>query len=363
MIRLTLLAALLVPAVALAQPSAPAAAGGPAPLPRTGSEPFAALPGEVRLANVRKLTSGGQNAEAYFAADGRRIVFQATPVGASCDQIYTMDLDGGNLALVSTGEGRTTCGYFFPSGGRVLYSSTHHVHPSCPPPPDRSRGYVWPLHPYDIFVADAAGAAPRRLTDTRGYDAEATISPDGSRIVFTSDRDGDVELYSMDADGGDVRRLTHEEGYDGGAFFSPDGSMIVYRAHHPTDPEELADYRALLADGLVRPGQVEIMVMDADGGNRRQVTDNGAANFAPFFHPDGRRIIFASNLHNPGGRDFELYLVNVDGTGLERVTHHADFDSFPMFSPDGRQLLWGSNRGGSVPGETNVFIADWIERP
>jgi TolB protein len=347
--------------------AAPEAAAAAAPratsaaLPATGSQPFPSRPDEPRLTNLRRLTFGGQNAEAYFSADGRRLIFQASlPGGEPCDQIFVMDLDGSGVQRVSTGTGRTTCGYFFPTGDRVLFSSTHHVSPACPPPPDRSRGYVWPLHPYDIFVANPDGTGLRQLTDSPGYDAEATISPDGSRIIFTSDRDGDLELYVMDADGGNVRRLTHEEGYDGGAFFSPDGRRIVYRAHHPTDPAELADYRALLAERLIRPGRVEIWVMDADGSNKRQLTDNGAANFAPFFHPNGRQIIFSSNMDHPGGRDFDLYLINLDGSGLERITHAPGFDSFPMFSPDGRTLVWGSHRG-SDRRESDIFIADWNE--
>jgi TolB protein len=336
---------------------------GDAVLPRTGAVPFATRADEPRLTNLRQLTHGGQNAEAYFSADGERLIFQSSPPGGTgCDQIYVMDIAGGNLRLVSTGLGRTTCGYFFPTADQVLFSSTHHRGPECPPPPDRTRGYVWPLHPYDIFVANPDGSGLHPLTDRLGYDAEATISPEGSRILFTSDRDGDLELYTMHADGTDVRRLTFDEGYDGGAFFSPDGGRIVYRAHHPTAPAELEDYRSLLRDNLIRPGRVELWLMDADGTNRRQITDNGAANFAPFFHPDGQRIIFSSNLHSPGGRDFDLYLINLDGTGLERVTRSPGFDSFPMFSPDGTKLVWSSYRG-SDQGEANVFIADWVERP
>lgn len=322
------------------------------------------IPAEPRLANIRQLTFGGENAEAYFTADGQRLIFQATRPGESeCDQIYTMDVNGGNVRMISGGTGRTTCGFFFPAGDKVIYSSTHHIDAACPPRPDHSRGYVWPLSDYDIFIADADGGNLRALTDSPGYDAEATISPDGTTILFTSVRDGDLEIYAMDADGGNVRRLTHEEGYDGGAFFSADGTKIVYRAHHPTDPEELADYKALLNDKLIRPGRVELWVMDADGSNKRQITNNGAANFAPFFHPNGRQIIFSSNLHNPGGRDFDLYLINVDGTGLERITYYDGFDGFPMFSPDGKKLVFASNRNGKVQGETNVFIADWVENP
>lgn len=319
-------------------------------------------PEEPRLTNIRMLTNGGENAEAYFSADGSRLIFQATRPGVSaCDQIFTMSADGSDVRMVSTGKGATTCAYFFPDGERILYSSTHEHSPECPPRPDFSDGYVWALHPFDIYSARTDGSDLRRIGSTPGYDAEATIAPDGSRIVFTSTRDGDLEIYTMNPDGSDVRRLTHEPGYDGGAFFSPDGTKIVYRARHPETEEELADYRRLLARNLIRPSRLDIYIMDADGSNRVRVTDNGAANFAPFMHPDGRRIIFSSNVGDPAGRDFELYLVNVDGTGLERVTTSPDFDGFPMFTPDGRKLVFASNREQSRPGETNVFIADWRE--
>ena len=319
-------------------------------------------PGEGRLSNLRMLTFAGENAEAYWNPDGTRLILQATRPGETeCDQIFTMDDEGRDLRLVSTGEGRTTCAYFFPDGERILYSSTHEFGADCPPPPDRSRGYVWALYDYDVYSSRQDGSDLRRLTDRPGYDAEATISPDGSRIVFTSVRDGDLEIYTMKADGTDVRRLTHEEGYDGGPFFSSDGTKIVYRAYHPTDPAELEDYRSLLRDGLVRPGTLEIFVMDADGSNKRQVTSNGAANFGPFFHPDGERIIFSSNLHEPDGRDFDLYLIGIDGTGLERVTRHPEFDGFPMFSPDGTRLVFASNRHNRQRGDTNVFVADWVQ--
>ncbi|MDP2479449.1 MAG: hypothetical protein Q8W51_04865 [Candidatus Palauibacterales bacterium] len=320
-------------------------------------------PGERHLRNLRMLTFEGQNAEAYFSADDRRLIFQATPRGAGCDQIYIMDVDGGGRRRVSTGSGRTTCAYFFPDGSRILYSSTHLAAPACPPRPDYGQGYVWPLYDYDIFTADPDGSGLRRLTDTPGYDAEATISEDGNRIVFTSMRDGDLEIYTMDPDGGNVRRLTHEVGYDGGPFFSPDGRLIVYRAYHPATPREEAGYRDLLKRGLVRPSVMELWVMHADGSGKRQLTHNGAANFAPYFHPDGRRIIFASNMRDPSSRDFDLYLIGVDGSGLERVTTHSDFDGFPMFSRDGRRLVFESNRRGALPGETNIFVADWIEHP
>lgn len=327
-----------------------------------GAVPFPSSADEPRLTNLRMLTHGGENAEAYFSADGKRLIFQATRPGESeCDQIYTMDIDGSNVRRVSNGLGRTTCGYFFPAGDRIIYSSTHEVSETCPPRPDYSRGYVWALYDYDIYIANADGSDLRKLTDSPGYDAEATISPDGSKIVFTSLRDGDLDIYVMDADGSNVKRLTHELGYDGGPFFSPDGTKIVYRAYHPTDSAEVADYRALLQDRLIRPGKLDIYVMDADGSNKRRLTNNGAANFAPFWHPDGRRIIFSSNLADPTSRNFDLYLIDIDGQNLERVTTSPVFDGFPMFSPDGRQLVFASNRGAAREGDTNIFIADWNE--
>ncbi len=342
-------------------PTVPGRRASLARVDTTGPVSVAAEPGERHLRNLRMLTFEGQNAEAYFDHEDRRLIFQSTPRGAGCDQIYVMDLDGRGRSRVSTGSGRTTCAYFFPDGKRILYSSTHLAGPECPPRPDYSQGYVWPLYDYDIFTADPDGSNLRRLTTTPGYDAEATISEDGEHIVFTSVRDGDLEIYTMDPDGGNVRRLTHEPGYDGGPFFSPDGELIVYRAYHPRGEEELADYRALLARGLVRPTAMELWIMNADGSGKHQITHAGGANFAPFFHPDGRRIIFASNMRDPTSRDFDLYLVGVDGTGLERVTTSPEFDGFPMFTHDGRTLVFESNRHDAEPGETNVFLADWVE--
>jgi Tol biopolymer transport system component len=320
------------------------------------------LPGERHLKNVRQLTFGGENAEAYFSSDGRRLIFQSTRAEGKCDQIYVMNVKGGNVRLLSTGQGRTTCAYFFPHRDRILYSSTHLGGAACPPRPSFAQGYVWPLYKdYDIFTAKLDGTDLRRITETPGYDAEATIDQKTGRIVFTSVRDGDLDIYTMDADGSNLKRLTDEPGYDGGPFFSLDGKQIVYRAHHPKDPKELADYRALLNKGLIRPGRLELFVMNADGSGKRQVTQNGAANFGPYFHPDGKRIIFSSNLHDPRGRNFELYLINVDGTGLERITNNPTFDGFPMFSHDGRKLVFASNRNNQRRGETNLFIADWVD--
>jgi TolB protein len=321
-----------------------------------------AAPGERHLRNIRQLTFGGENAEAYFSFDGKKLIFQSTRDGYPADQIYVMNLDGSHLHRVSTGKGRCTCSYFLKGDRRILYASTYLADEKPPPPPDRSHGYVWAIYPgYDIFTARAGGLDLKRLTDTPGYDAEATVSPDGRRVVFTSMRDGDLELYTMNPDGRNVRRLTHTLGYDGGAFFSADSRRICFRAERPTTAAGIEEYKTLLKQGLVHPRNLELYVMNADGTGERQVTHNGAANFCPFFTRDGRRLIFSSNMNDPQGREFDLYLVNVDGTGLERVTTAPQFDGFPMFSPDGRKLVWASNRNSKVRGETNIFIADWVE--
>ncbi|WP_405283117.1 hypothetical protein V3331_14930 [Gaopeijia maritima] len=327
-------------------------------------EPFAADAREGHLVNLRQLTFEGENAEAYFSNDGTRLVYQRTPAEGGCDQIFTFDLATGEQQLVSTGTGRTTCSYFYPEGERVIFASTHAESEMCPAPPDMSQGYVWAVYPsYDLWIADDDGGNLTQLTDTPGYDAEATLSPQGDRMIFTSTRDGDLDLYTMALDGSDVRRITDRVGYDGGAFYSPDGSKIVWRAHYPEEGPEMDDYLRLLGQGLIRPSSLEVYVADADGSNVQQVTDNGAANFGPFFHPSGEKIIFSSNMDDPTGRNFDLYLINVDGTGLERITYTDDFDGFPMFSPDGRYLVWGSNRNPSHDGNTNVFIAEWVENP
>jgi Tol biopolymer transport system component len=347
-----------------------------------------AEPVERHLANIRQLTFGNKNAEAYFSFSGNKLVFQSTNdwreqaqatsktdggKGLGCYQMYVMDLESEAIKLVSTGVGATTCGYFFPGDRRVLYSSTHLVGPNCPPKPKMEGKYRWALDDYDIFSVRLDGQQIQRLTVTSGYDAEATVSPDGKLIVFTSIRDGDLDLYVMNLDGTHTRRLTDDVGYDGGAFFSPDSRRIVYRASHPREPAAVEEYKTLLAKKLVEPSHLELFVMQADGTGKRQVTANGASNFAPFFHPDGRRIIFSSNLPHPslplqGGGEggghgpptFHLYLIGDDGAGLERVTFEGGFNSFPMFSPDGTKLVWISDRHATSRGEFNIFIADWV---
>ena len=318
--------------------------------------------GEKHLANIKMLTDEGENAEAYLSFDEKKLIYQTSHGNIKCDQIFTMNIDGSDKKMVSTGFGKTTCSYFLPGDKKIIYSSTHLADKNCPPPPDYSKGYVWKLYDsFDVFSANADGSDIKQLTFTKGYDAESTVSPLGDKIVFTSMRDGDPEIYIMDIDGSNQKRLTYEKGYDGGPFFSLDGTKIVFRASRPKTEKELADYDDLVKNGLVRPTALELYVMDADGKNIQQVTNLGKASFAPFFFPDAKRIIFASNVNSENGRDFDLYKINVDGTGLEQITFNDTFDGFPMFTKDGKHLVFASNRFNKKQGDTNIFIADWIE--
>jgi TolB protein len=318
--------------------------------------------GEKHLTNIRMLTDTGENAEAYLSFDEKELIYQSTHGELKCDQIFTMSIDGSNKQMVSNGKGRTTCSYFLPGDTKIIYASTQLSSKDCPPPPDRSKGYVWELYnSYDIFSAKADGTDLKQLTFSNGYDAEATVSPVGDKIVFTSTRDGDPEIYVMDLDGSNQTRLTFQKGYDGGPFFSQDGKKIVFRASRPKTEEELADYKELASDGLFRPSILEIYTMNADGSDIKQITDFGKASFAPFFHPSGEKIIFSSNVNSTNGRNFDLYMINVDGTGQEQITFNETFDGFPMFTKDGKKLVFCSNRFNKKEGDTNVFVADWIE--
>lgn len=349
--RARLLALLLAGACTPEQRSCGGASGDYTPPPVNRAD-------EPHLRNVRMLTKGsGENAEAYFSPDGKELIFQSTRGGLECDQIFRMKTDGTDVRRVSTGEGRTTCSYVQVDGS-IIYSSTHGHGPGCLARPDQSQGYVWPVYgEMDIWRAGPGGEEPRLLFASPGYDAEATTCSKDGRIVFTSSKDGDLDLYVMDRDGQNVTRLTNTPGYDGGAFFSPDCSKIVWRASRP-EGEELEDYRRFLEKNAVRPTKLEIFVMNADGSEPKQVTRNGAANFAPYMYSDNDRIIFSSNLGDLRGRNFDLYVIRSDGTDLERVTQNPTFDAFPMWSPDGKQLVFSSNRA-SGRRETNVFIADW----
>ena len=324
--------------------------------------PISSHPMEKHLRNIRQITNGGENAEAYFSLDGKQIIFQSTREPYKCDQLFTMNSDGSNVKRVSTGQGRVTCGYFTPDGQRIIYASTHLGSPDCPAPADMREGYVWAIYPtFDLFSAKPDGTDIKQLTNSPGYDAEDTVSTDGKKIVFTSMRNGDLDLYEMDIDGSNVRQLTNELGYDGGAWHSQDGQWIVWRANRPGTPEEIARYKGLLSRNLVMPSKMELFIMKSDGTQKKQLTSNGAANFAPYFHPNGKQIIFASNMKDPRSGNFDLYLINRDGTGLEQITFDEKFDGFPMFSADGKKIIWESNRNAPAANSTNVFIADWTD--
>jgi Iap family predicted aminopeptidase len=319
-------------------------------------------PREIHFSDVRQLTLEGDNAEAYWSSDGTRLIFQSSRAPFACDQIFTLPVfPAGEPKLVSSGQGRTTCSFFLEGDQKILWAATDAYANECPPPPDMSQGYVWPISPdYEIFVANPDGSGRVRLTENRAYDAEATVCPVDGSVIFTSTRDGDLDLYRMNADGSEVKRLTSTPGYDGGAFYSADCSQIVWRASHPKD-SALEEYRKLLGQGLVRPTKLELWVANADGTDARQITDLGAASFAPFFYPSGDRILFSSNYGDPKGREFDLWAINTNGTDLERITYTGGFDGFPMFSPDGKHLAFASNRNQGRPGETDIYVADWVE--
>lgn len=315
---------------------------------------------ESHFSATKQLTFGGANAEAYYSPDGSKIIFQATREGYKCDQMYVMNSDGSDQHMISSGKGRTTCGYFLPDGKSVLYASTHDASPECPVDPDRSKGYLWGVTAsYDIYVADLSGKILRKFLPSPGYDAEATINWKDKRVIFTSVRDGDLNLWSADLDGGHLKELTKKLGYDGGAFFSADGKKMVWRAHYPTDPADEKDYRDKLAQEWVAPMKMEIWTANSDGTDAKQITNYGCASFAPSFSPDGKKIIFSSNKNKCDSRYFELFLMNADGTGVEQVTGLGDFNSFPMFSPDGKHLVFISNRDAKARYEFNIFVADW----
>ncbi|MBK6364752.1 MAG: PD40 domain-containing protein [Saprospiraceae bacterium] len=324
---------------------------------------------EIHLKNVRQLTFGGDNAEAYWSFDDKKIVFQATNKrwGVECDQIYYFDLEKtakDKPPLLSTGLGRTTCSYFMPDNKSIVYASTHEENAACPHvPPRREDGkYVWSIYStFDIYHSDLQGNIIKKLTNGPGYDAEATVSPKGDKIVFTSTRSGDLELYTMNIDGSDVRQITFDLGYDGGAFFSPDGKKLIFRASRPKTEADIKEYKELLSQDLVMPTNMELFVCNVDGSGLRQLTNLGKANWAPFFHPSGKKVIFSSNHKSSRGYQFNLFMINLDGTGLQQITYDGIFDAFPMFSFDGKKIIFSSNRNNKGTRDTNLFVADWVE--
>ena len=324
-------------------------------------------PEEVHFKNIRQVTFGGDNAEAYWSFDDKQLIFQSnnTAWNVNCDQMFLMNasdvFDSSIPPMISTGKGRTTCAYFLPDNKHIIYASTHLGAEECPEAPLRKNGkYIWPIYDtYDIFVADLEGNITAQLTNEKGYDAEPTVSPQGDKIVFTSTRNGDIDLYTMNLDGSDVKQITFELGYDGGAFFSPDGTKIIFRSSRPKTEEEIKEYNDLLAEGLVQPTEMELYICNADGSDLRQLTDLGNANWSPFFHPSGKKILFSSNFEAERGFPFNLYLIDIDGKNLERVTHSDTFDAFPVFSNDGKYLIFSSNRNSGGGHDTNLFITEW----
>ena len=328
--------------------------------------------GESHFANIRQLTFGGDNAEAYFSYDGKYLIYQYTnqAKGINCDQIWMGKIpqepnETFNPKLVSTGTGRTTCAFFYPDGKHIIYASTHLNSKECPPVPDRKKygnKYIWPIYEsFDLFKADTNGKIIKQLTKTKGYDAEATISPKGDKIVFTSMRDGDLELYTMDINGKNVKRITHALGYDGGAWFSPDGSKIIWRASRPTAETDIKEYKELLAQNLVAPTNMEVWIANADGSNPQMLTNLEKANWAPNFMPDGKRFIFCSNHEYKRGFPFNMYMADANGGNITKISRDKGFDAFPMFSPDGKKIVFCSNRNNGGTRDTNIFIADWVE--
>ena len=322
---------------------------------------------EKHFKNLTQITFGGDNAEAYWSFDDKQIVFQSNNKNwnVNCDQMFLMNVGetfkNKMPPMISTGFGRTTCAYFLPDNKHFVYASTHLVDKECPEVPLRKNGkYVWPIYDsFDIFVSDLQGNIVKQLTNQIGYDAEATVSPKGDKIVFTSTRTGDLELFTMNIDGTNVKQITNELGYDGGAFFSPDGTKLIFRASRPKTAEEIKAYKDLLAQGLVEPTDMELFICNSDGSELRQLTELGNANWSPFFHPSGKKILFSSNFEAERGFPFNLYMIDLDGKNLERVTHGETFDAFPVFSNDGKKLIFSSNRNNGGGRDTNLFIAEW----
>ncbi len=324
---------------------------------------------DLNMTNLTQLTFEGDNGEAYFSADGQQLIFQSNRGSYDCDKIWTMNIDGSNKTMVSPNHGAHTCSFFYPGEEEIVFASTSHTPGACPPKPEWPEHirYAWPLYPYSIFKANVDGSNLQRLTDNPQYDAEPIISADGQKIVFGSQREGDFDIYIMNADGTEVKRLTDSVGYDGGPWFSPDASQIAWRAWHPQTEKEKQQWRENMAKDYIQSTPLDIWVMNSDGSDKRRLTDNGATNWAPSWHPDGKRIIFSSNMddwrddYKTYGHNFELYLINSDGSGLQRLTYNKIFDSFPMFSPDGSKLAFGSNRNAAKPRATDIFIVDWNE--
>ncbi|GAC1463843.1 MAG: hypothetical protein NVSMB9_01770 [Isosphaeraceae bacterium] len=305
------------------------------------------------LRNIRQITFGFARAgEGYFRPDNKAIIFQASKNADEGYQIYTMELaPEAKPKLVSTGKGKCTCSYYHPDGKSILFASTHldadldhggqkDVKKKKGPAYSRSERYRWDFDPaMDIFRANPDGSHLVRLTDTPGYDAEGSYSPDGTQIIFTSFRDGDAEIYRMDADGKNPRRITRSKGYDGGPFFSPDGKKIIYRSDRQKND------------------LLQIYLNNPEGTSERALTSNDAVNWGPFFHPDSRHIVYSTSQH--GHQNYEIYLMDTETGRQERVTYREGFDALPVLSSDGLQMMWTS-KGRTADNTSQLFLADFV---
>jgi len=304
------------------------------------------------LSNIKQITNTSMGftkaGEAYFSPDGNSIIFQATPNGKDDYQIYTLALGSHKPKMVSTGKGACTCAYYRPDGKKIIFASSH-LDPNLDKPQpakEKKKDYKWDFNPQmDIFEANPDGSDLKRLTQSPGYDAEGSYSHDGRLIVFTSERDGDLEIYVMDAYGTNTRRLTTSKGYDGGPFFSPDDKAIIYRGDHRDDGKM----------------NLQLHIVGLDGQNDRAITDNQLFNWCPYWYPSGHSFIFTQADHgayaNGGKPNYDLYMMKIDGSDLTRITFDPEFDGLPVFNSDGSKLMWTSKRGG-LP-EAQVFIADF----
>jgi len=316
--------------------------------------------GEDHLTKIKQLTREGENKKASFAPNNEKIIFQAMRDNLRCDAIYSMKRDGSEINLLSSGKGIAVSAKIAPDNESIIYSSTHKVDYQCPQRPEFSLDYVWSLYrDYDVFVSDSFGGSTKRLTRTEDYDGNASYSPTGNRVVFTSNRSGDLELYLMNSDGSNVKQLTKAVGYDGDAVFSPDGKYIVWRASRPKG-NDLDEYRYQLSQGLLRAGKFELFLLKLGSKRAVRLTNNGATNFSPSFDPQSSKVIFSSNMSQDDGLNYDLYTVDIKTRKLERITYYSGFDGYPVFSSDGKKLLFTSSRNFRYKAETNIFTVDWV---
>jgi Tol biopolymer transport system component len=315
--------------------------------------------GEDHLTKVTQLTFTGENTQASFSPDNKNIIFQSTRNRLRCDAIFRMHSDGSDISQISSGKGIASSAVISPDNNSIIYSSTQKVDYQCPSKPEYSKAYSWLLYSsYDLFKDELTGGSDERIIKSSSYDGGAVYSPKGDKIIFSSGRTGDLELYIANSDGNNVKQLTNIDGYDGDAVFSRDGKYIVWRASRPKG-NDLHDYRYQLSQGIIKEGKFEIFMMKLAGGKPIQLTNNGATNFSPSFDPNSNNIIFSSNMSQKDGRNYDIYTLNLKTRKLERITYYSGFDGYPVFSSDGKKLLFTSSRNFRYKAEKNIFIVNW----